>query len=121
MTEPADETEEFRPRFGSDGLMTAVVADGNGAVLMVAHMNREALDTTLRTGLATFWSRSRNRLWTKGETSGNTMRVLEMRTDCDQDCVLLTVEPQGDGLACHTGRRSCFYRRIEGDRLVFDE
>ena len=117
----AEETETFRPRFGADGLITAIVADVSGSVLMVAHMNEDALRATQEDGVATFWSRSRKTLWAKGETSGNTMKVREMRTDCDQDCLLLIVDPQGDGVACHTGRRSCFYRTVEGDRLVFDE
>ena len=115
-----NETSEFRPRFDAGGLLTAVVTDEHDRVLMVAHMNREALDATVRSGRATFWSRSRKQLWTKGETSGNTLLVREVRIDCDQDCLLLKVEPQGDGVACHTGRRSCFYRRVENGRLVFD-
>jgi phosphoribosyl-AMP cyclohydrolase len=83
---------------------------------MVAHMNEEALRTTQATGDAHFWSRSRQRLWRKGETSGNVLRVVEMRIDCDQDAVQLIVEATGP--ACHTGARSCFYRRIVGDRLA---
>ncbi len=91
----------------SRDLVTAVVQDAaTGQVLMVAHMNRAAYATTLATGRATFWSRSRGRLWEKGETSGNTMRVVEVRVDCDGDAVLLRVEPAGP--ACHTGARSCF-------------
>ncbi len=82
---------------------------------MLAFMNEEALTKTLATGEAHFWSRSRRTLWRKGETSGNVLRVVEMRTDCDQDCVLLRVEIGGGGAACHTGRKSCFYRRIEAD------
>lgn len=104
----------FAPRFDENGLITAVAADAEtGAVLMVAHMNAEALRRTLETGDAHFWSRSRQSLWRKGETSGNVLRVLEMRTDCDQDCVLLRVAVEGDGAACHTGRKSCFYRIVE--------
>ncbi len=99
------------PRFDANGLITAVVTDaGDGMVLMVAHMNAEALRLTLETGVAHYWSRSRQTLWKKGETSGNFQKVVEMRTDCDQDAVWLKVEVQGDGATCHTGRRSCFYR-----------
>ncbi|MEZ5804594.1 MAG: phosphoribosyl-AMP cyclohydrolase [Rhizobiaceae bacterium] len=113
---PADkqELEEgavFSPRFDANGLVTAVVTDADdGTVLMVAHMNAEALELTLSTGIAHYWSRSRNALWKKGETSGNTQRVVEMRTDCDQDAVWIRVEVEGDQATCHTGRRSCFYR-----------
>ena len=83
---------------------------------MLAHMNREALDRTIATGEAHFWSRSRGALWRKGEASGNVLRVVELRIDCDQDAVWLIVEPEGP--ACHTGERSCFYRRIENRRLA---
>ncbi len=106
----------FTPRFDANGLMAAIVTDAaSGEVLMLAFMNDNALARTLETGEAHFWSRSRGALWRKGETSGNILRVLEIRTDCDQDCVLLRVEIGGDKAACHTGRRSCFYRRIEGE------
>jgi phosphoribosyl-AMP cyclohydrolase len=102
------------PRFDAAGLITAVVTDHvSGDVLMLAHMNREALAATMATGEATFFSRSRGRLWKKGETSGNVMRVVEARIDCDQDAVWLRCEPAGP--ACHTGEVSCFYRRIEDD------
>lgn len=105
---------EFAPRFNRDGLIAAIVTDaGNGNVLMFAYMNEEALRLTMDTGEAHFWSRSRNRLWRKGETSGNVLTVREMRIDCDQDCILLLADVAGDGAACHTGSRSCFYRRIE--------
>ena len=108
-----EEGRAFTPRFGPDGLITCVTADaGSGAVLMVAHMNAEALARTLATGEAWYWSRSRNELWRKGATSGQTQTVLEMRVDCDQDALLLKVRVGGDGGACHTGRRSCFYRRV---------
>jgi phosphoribosyl-AMP cyclohydrolase len=104
----------FMPRFDANGLIGAIVADAaSGEVLMFAFMNEEALARTLETGEAHFWSRSRQSLWRKGETSGNVLRVVEMRTDCDQDCLLLSVTIAGDGAACHTGRKSCFYRRIE--------
>lgn len=105
---------EFTPRFDANGLMAAIVTDAaSSEVLMLAFMNAEALARTLATGEAHFWSRSRGALWRKGETSGNVLRVVEIRTDCDQDCVLLRVELTGDGAACHTGRKSCFYRRVE--------
>ena len=100
----------FAPQFGADGLVTAVVTDArSGEVLMVAHMNKDALAKTIETGDAWYYSRSRKRLWKKGETSGHTQRVTELRVDCDQDAVWLKVEQTGEG-ACHTGRRSCFYR-----------
>ncbi len=101
------------PRFGSSGLITAIVTDArDGELLMVAHMNDEALRLTLATGIAHYWSRSRNTLWKKGETSGNLQSVVEMRTDCDQDALWLKVRVAGDGPTCHTGRRSCFYRQV---------
>lgn len=105
---------DFTPRFDEQGLMAAIVTDAtNAEVLMLAYMNAEALARTLETGEAHFWSRSRKALWRKGETSGNVLQVVEMRTDCDQDCLLLRVEIGGGKAACHTGRRSCFYRRLE--------
>ena len=105
---------EFTPRFDANGLVGAIAVDAvSGAVLMFAFMNEEALARTLATGEAHFWSRSRGRLWRKGETSGNVLRLVEMLTDCDQDCLLLRVEIGGDKAACHTGRASCFYRRVE--------
>ena len=121
-----EEGTSFEPRFGADGLAICVAIDAARAeVLMVAHMNREALEATLKTGMVHYWSRSRGRLWRKGETSGQTQRLIEMRVDCDQDAFLAFVEVGGDGGACHTGRRSCFYRRIEtdaaGTRLAFIE
>ena len=114
-----EEGDAFTPRFGADGLITAVVTDAgdDGALLMVAHMNAQALALTLETGIAHYWSRSRNELWKKGETSGNFQRVEELRTDCDQDAVWLKVSVAGDGATCHTGRRSCFYRIVETDGL----
>jgi phosphoribosyl-AMP cyclohydrolase len=111
--------DELRTKWDSKGLVTAVVTDrATGELLMVAHMNADALDRTIDTGEAWFWSRSRGKMWKKGETSGNIMRVAEMRIDCDQDAVWLKVDPAGP--ACHTGERSCFYRRIARDRLVHD-
>jgi phosphoribosyl-AMP cyclohydrolase len=109
-----EEGDVFSPRFDRDGLVTAVVTDaGDGTLLMVAHMNAEALSLTLETGVAHYWSRSRNALWKKGETSGNTQHVVEMRTDCDQDAVFIRVKVSGTDATCHTGRRSCFYRIVE--------
>jgi phosphoribosyl-AMP cyclohydrolase len=102
------------PRWDAQGLITAVATDRNsGEVLMVAHMNADALAATIATGEAHYWSRSRGELWHKGATSGSTQRVVEMRVDCDQDAILLKVDPAGP--ACHTGQRSCFYRRIGSD------
>jgi phosphoribosyl-AMP cyclohydrolase len=119
MSHDRETGSELRPRWDSKGLVTAVVTDRtSGELLMVAHMNADALDRTIDTGEAWFWSRSRGRMWKKGETSGNVLRVAEMRIDCDQDAVWLKVDPAGP--VCHTGERSCFYRRIEGDRLVRD-
>lgn len=105
-------------RFGADGLITAIAQEaGSGRILMVAMMNREAVTETVRRGEAVYWSRSRGRLWHKGEESGHVQRVLEVRTDCDGDVLLLTVEQAG-GMACHTGRHSCFFHRLEADRWV---
>ncbi|MCO5146148.1 MAG: phosphoribosyl-AMP cyclohydrolase [Aquamicrobium sp.] len=108
-----EEGDLFTPRFDAGGLVTAVVTDaGDGELLMVGHMNDEALRLTLETGIAHFWSRSRGRLWKKGETSGNLLHVDEVRTDCDQDAVWLKVSVGGHDATCHTGRRSCFYRSV---------
>jgi phosphoribosyl-AMP cyclohydrolase len=102
----------FAPQFGADGLVTAVVTDAtSGDVLMVAHMNQEALRKTIESGEAWYYSRSRKQLWKKGESSGHVQRVVELRVDCDQDALWLKVEQVGEG-ACHTGRRSCFYRAV---------
>ena len=107
-----EEALVLSPKFDAAGLVTAVVTDvANGDVLMVAHMNDEALQKTIETGDAWYYSRSRKTLWRKGESSGKTQRVVEMRLDCDQDAVWIKVEQIG-GAACHTGRRSCFYRAI---------
>ena len=107
----------FTPKFDADGLVTAVATDAkSGDVLMVAHMNGEALRKTIASGEAWYYSRSRKKLWKKGETSGHVQRVMELRVDCDQDALWLKVDQQGPG-ACHTGRRSCFYRAVPlGDR-----
>jgi len=114
MPEGLEETLAFTPRFDASGLIPAIVTDArDGTVLMFAFMNAEALRLTQETGLAHFWSRSRQSLWKKGETSGETLRVIEMLTDCDQDVLQVKVAPQVRGVACHTGRRSCFYRRVE--------
>ncbi|RYC31854.1 phosphoribosyl-AMP cyclohydrolase [Lichenibacterium minor] len=110
-----DETTEFRPRFDAVGLITCVTVAADGRVLMVAGMNAEALRLTLDTGIVHYWSRSRATLWRKGDTSGQVQRLLELRVDCDQDVLLARVEVGGDGGACHTGRRSCFYRVVEAD------
>ena len=115
----------FTPRFDADGLIACVTKDASdGQILMLAYMNAEALRLTLETGVAHYWSRSRQTLWRKGDTSGQVQKITEIRTDCDQDALLLTVEPGGNGGACHTGRRSCFYRKVAigGDKatLVFD-
>lgn len=104
---------DFTPKFDAGGLVTAVVTDArDGELLMVAHMNAEALGLTLETGIAHYYSRSRNMIWKKGETSGNLQTVVEFRTDCDQDAVWLKVSVAGHDATCHTGRRSCFYRTV---------
>ena len=114
-TQSSPDIEEgfgFAPKFDADGLLTCVVTDmWSGDVLMVAHMNIEALKRTIETGEAWYFSRSRKKLWKKGESSGHTQRVTELRVDCDQDALWLKVEQNGPG-ACHTGRKSCFYRVI---------
>lgn len=100
------------PKFDRDGLIPAIAVDAaDGAVLMVAYMNAEALERTIATGEAHYFSRSRQELWHKGATSGHTQRVAELRIDCDQDSVVLRVEPAG-GVSCHTGHRSCYYRAV---------
>jgi phosphoribosyl-AMP cyclohydrolase len=111
-TEEVEEGRAFAPRFDADGLVTCVATDArSGDVLMVAHMNAQALQKTIETGEAWYFSRSRKMLWKKGESSGHVQRVVEMRVDCDQDAVWIKVEQEGPG-ACHTGRRSCFYRAV---------
>ena len=112
-----DETDELRPKFNADGLITAIAQDADtNEVLMLAWMNAEALATTLDTGRATYWSRSRQSLWVKGETSGHTQEVVELLVDCDQDAVLMKVRQAGG--ACHTGRKSCFYRTVDGSSFL---
>lgn len=107
-------------RWGPDGLVTAVAQNPQGRVLMLAWMNRAALEATVAEGRAVYWSRSRDRLWRKGEESGHEQRVLEIRLDCDSDAILLTVEQKG-GIACHTGSASCFFRKLVVDQWVRDE
>lgn len=105
-------------KWTADGLVPAIAQDANdGRILMMAWMNREALQLTASTGTAVYWSRSRQKLWHKGEESGHQQRVSEIRLDCDNDVIVLQIEQVG-GIACHTGRRSCFYQRLEGDRWV---
>jgi phosphoribosyl-AMP cyclohydrolase len=109
-----EEGSVLAPRFDANGLITAVATDvRDGMLLMVAHMNAEALALTIESGIAHYWSRSRGRIWKKGETSGNVQFVTEMRVDCDQDAVWLRVNVAGHQATCHTGRRSCFYRTVE--------
>ena len=109
-----EEGTALTPRFNADGLVTCVTTDAaTGELLMVAHMNAEALAKTLETGEAWYWSRSRGELWHKGATSGQIQTIVEMRIDCDQDALWLKVNVGGDGGCCHTGRRSCFYRKVD--------
>lgn len=118
MSDDRDSSLTLNPKYDAAGLITAVATDLQGQLLMVAHMNAEAFAATIESGDATFWSRSRARLWKKGETSGHVLKVREMRIDCDQDALWLQCEPLGP--ACHTGAVSCFYRRVEGGKLVAD-
>lgn len=111
-----EQGSDFLPRFDESGLLAAIAQDARtGEVLMLAYMDREALDRTQETGCAHFHSRSRGRLWMKGETSGNVLRIKAIRVDCDQDALLLLVEPAGP--TCHTGANNCFYRELDGDKL----
>lgn len=119
MTTPTDlaqmieESSALTPQFNADGLIPAIATDAaNGVVLMLAWVNAEALNRTIETGQAWYWSRSRQCLWHKGATSGQVQKVEELRVDCDQDAVWLKVRVGGDGGCCHAGRSSCFYRRI---------
>ena len=115
-TEERELGTTFLPRFDAQGLIIAIaVDDATREILMVAYMNAEALEKSRETGLAHFWSRSRQALWLKGETSNNVLRIKEILVDCDQDALQLVVDPAGP--ACHTGAQSCFYRRLEGDVL----
>ncbi|MEM7695174.1 MAG: phosphoribosyl-AMP cyclohydrolase [Pseudomonadota bacterium] len=119
ISPPADahdqeEGTRFRPKFDANGLITAVAVDaGDGTILMIAHMNAEAIHATLATGIVHYWSRSRKTLWKKGETSGQLQTVQRILTDCDQDALVIEVTVGADGGACHTGRRSCFYRELK--------
>lgn len=116
-----DDTDELRPKFNADGLIAAIAQDvETDEILMLAWMNAEALSQTMKTGRATYYSRSRKAIWVKGETSGHTQEVADMLVDCDQDAILLKVRQKG--AACHTDRRSCFYRRVDGggSRLSFE-
>jgi phosphoribosyl-AMP cyclohydrolase len=116
MTDMRDTGLALDPKYDRDGLITAVATDHmTGELLMLAHMNAQALALTVETGMAHFWSRSRQALWKKGETSGHVLHVEDIRIDCDQDALWLVVRPEGP--ACHTGRQSCFYRRIVGNAL----
>ncbi|EJF90749.1 phosphoribosyl-AMP cyclohydrolase [Bartonella tamiae] len=115
-----EEGAVFSPRFDANGLIVAVVSDADTLeVLMVAYMNEQALNQTLKTGIAHYWSRSRNTLWKKGETSGNFQDIEEIRVDCDQDALWLKVKVRGSGPTCHTGRKSCFYRRMDQQKKLF--
>jgi phosphoribosyl-AMP cyclohydrolase len=124
-----EEGSTFQPKFDENGLIAAIVTDaGDNQVLMFAYMNRGALAATISTGTVHFWSRSRDKLWQKGETSGETLHVVSISTDCDQDCLLIAAEQHGRGATCHTGRRSCFYRTlaldnaaIGADSLIFSD
>jgi phosphoribosyl-AMP cyclohydrolase len=121
-----EEGAAFTPKFDANGLIVCVTQEAaTGEILMLAYMNALALEKTIETGVAHYWSRSRNELWRKGDTSGQVQTVVDIRVDCDQDAILLRVEAGGDGKACHTGRKSCFYRAVtatqDGARLVFVE
>lgn len=117
-----DEATQFQPNFGTDGLIGCITQSAHdGRVLMFAWMNRESLELTLKTGEMHYWSRSRQQLWHKGATSGNVQKLIELRIDCDQDCLLAIVEaaPSADEeVACHTNRRSCFYRVIKDKEIL---
>ncbi len=115
LAETIEETTEFTPHFDAAGLIVCITTDVDGTLLMVAYMNAEALRLTLETGRLHYWSRSRRTLWRKGDTSGQVQTLVEMRVDCDQDALLITATVGADGKACHTGRRSCFYRRVRLD------
>jgi phosphoribosyl-AMP cyclohydrolase len=115
-----DETLSFTPRYDEKGLIPCIVVSSRtGKTLMLAYMNELALQKTVETGEAHYWSRSRNELWHKGATSGEIQKIVEIRTDCDQDTLLLTVEMPEPEKACHTGRESCFYRILKNGKLIF--
>ena len=116
-----DTSSRFDPKLDASGLLTVVVEDADTReTLMLAHATVEAVRLTVETGIGHFWSRSRGALWRKGETSGNELDVRQVLVDCDQDAVLYRASVRGDGVACHTGRRSCFYREITGDGETLD-
>lgn len=116
QTENRETGRQLLPKFDAHGLITAVVSEAEtGAPLMVAHMNAQALELSIKTGEAHFYSRSRAEIWHKGGTSGNVLAIQDMKVDCDQDAVWLSVVAKGHGAACHTGRKSCFFRRIVVD------
>lgn len=120
MSDTSENGTSFTPRFDAAGLVTAVVTDADsGGVLMVAHMNREAIDRTLASEQVHFWSRSRGELWLKGATSGHFLGLVEMRVDCDQDALWVIARPAGP--ACHTGAPSCFYRRVTDATTLVDD
>lgn len=122
MKSALDETKALQLRFDEHGLIPTIVTDArDGSLLMFAFMNREALDATLVTGQVHFYSRSRKVLWKKGETSGETFAAISVLTDCDQDVLQIKVSAQGHGAACHTGRKSCFYRKIVDGKLEFTD
>jgi phosphoribosyl-AMP cyclohydrolase len=122
MAGAADETTALGLKFDQNGLIGVIVTNASdGALLMFAHMNRQALEKTIATGQLHLFSRSRQVLWQKGETSGETFSVISILTDCDQDVLQLKVTPDGHGAACHTGRKSCFYRKIVDGKLVFTD
>ena len=117
MDDARDKGLTLNPKYDDHGLITAVVTHaGTGALLMVAHMNAQALALTIETGLAHFWSRSRKSLWKKGETSGHMLAVRDMRIDCDQDAIWVMADPAGP--TCHTGAQSCFFRRVGPEGLT---
>jgi phosphoribosyl-AMP cyclohydrolase len=122
-THELEEGLDFAPRFDANGLIVCITVEAaTNEILMVAYMNALALEKTIETGIAHYWSRSRQSLWRKGDTSGQVQKVVSLSVDCDQDALMLKVEPGGDGKACHTGRKSCFYRRLDGatGRLAFE-
>ncbi len=116
-----EEGKHFTPKFDTNNLIVCVTIEhATREVLMVAYMNEEALNKTLETGFAHYWSRSRAALWRKGDTSGQVQKVVSLSVDCDQDALLLSVVPGGDGKACHTGRKSCFYRVIKSTSGAYE-
>ncbi len=119
--EEIEKGQKLQPKFDANGLIPCITTEVHtNEVIMFAFMNEDALRHTIQTGKATYFSRSRNKLWVKGESSGQVQWVKELRTDCDQDVVLIKVDIGPHGAACHTGFKSCFYRKLDGDTLVFD-